>query len=374
MIIGCPTEIKPQEGRVGLTPAMTDAFVKHGHQVYMQRDAGEKSGFLNEEYIAAGAELLDEAQDVYAAAEMIMKVKEPLPEEYDYLREGQILFTYLHLAPDLQQTKALLEKKVVGFAYETVQLDNGALPLLSCMSEVAGCMSIQIAARLLEKTCGGRGILLNGVTGVEKGKVVIIGGGTVGTSAAKMAVGMGADVTVLDTNIERLTYLNDIFSGRIHTLMSNSYNIAKVVKEADSVIGAVLIPGAKAPVLVSRDMVKAMRPGSVLIDVAIDQGGSIETVDRITTHEAPYYIWDSKVHYAVANMPGAVPRTSTIALTNATLPYALKLADLGAEAACQADPALMKGLNVYKGKLTCQAVGEAQGLECLLPTDLFSQA
>ena len=363
MIIGCPTEIKPQEGRVGLTPAMADAFVKNKHTVYIQKAAGSKSGFSDEEYITAGAKILDTAKEIFDIAEMIIKVKEPLEEEYGLLRENQILFTYLHLAPDTKQTNALLASKVIGVAYETVQLDNGALPLLACMSEVAGRMSVQVAANMLESPNGGRGILLNGVSGVEKGNVVIIGGGTVGISAMKIAVGIGANVTVLDTNAQRLIYLDDVFGSRIQTLMSNSYNIAKAVRDADVVIGCVLIPGAKAPVLVSKEMVKQMRPGSVLIDVAIDQGGSIESIDRTTSHKEPYYIWDEKVHYAVPNMPGAVPRTSTMALTNVTLPYALKIANLGVEAACKADPALMKGLNVYKGKLVCQAVAEAQGAE-----------
>jgi len=360
MVVGCPMEIKAQEGRVGVTPAMVDAFVKNGHTVYIQKDAGVKSGFPDAEYAAAGAKILDTAKAVFDIADMIIKVKEPLESEYALLRENQILFTYLHLAPDPAQTQALLDKKIVGIAYETVQLDNGALPLLACMSEVAGRMSVQVAANMLESINGGRGILLNGVSGVEKGNVVVIGGGVVGTSAVKMAVGMGANVTVLDTNVQRLIYLDDIFGGRIQTLMSNSYNIAKAVQDADVVIGCVLIPGAKAPMLVTREMVKTMRPGSVLIDVAIDQGGSIESIDRTTSHKEPYYIWDGKVHYSVPNMPGAVPRTSTIALTNVTLPYALKIANMGAEAACKADPTLLKGLNVYKGKLVCQAVADAQ--------------
>lgn len=363
MKIGCPTEIKPQEGRVGVTPAMADAFVKHNHTIYIQKGAGQKSGFSDGEYAAVGAEMLGTAKEVFDTSDMIIKVKEPLEAEYDYFHEGQILFTYLHLAPDLRQTRALLDKKVIGIAYETVQLGTGALPLLACMSEVAGRMSIQVAARLLESTCSGRGILLGGVSGVEKGNVVIIGGGNVGTSAAKIAVGMGANVTVLDTNAQRLAYLDDIFGSRIQTLMSNSYNIANTVIGADVVVGCVLIPGAKTPVLVTNEMVAKMRAGSVLIDVAIDQGGSIESIDRITTHENPYFIKDGKVLYSVANMPGAVPRTSTMALTNVTLPYALKIADLGAEAACRVDPALARGVNVYKGKLTYQAVADSQGLE-----------
>lgn len=371
MIIGCPTEIKPQEGRVGVTPAMVDAFKKNGHTVNIQKGAGLKSGFLDEEYISAGAAILDTAKQVFDSSEMIIKVKEPLEAEYDLFHENQILFTYLHLAPDPKQTQALLEKKVIGLAYETVQLSNGALPLLACMSEIAGRMSVQVGAHLLESINGGRGILLYGVSGVEKGNVVIIGGGVVGTSAVKIAVGMGANVTVLDTSSQRLAYLDDIFGSRIQTLMSNSFNIANAVKNADVVIGCVLIPGAKAPVLVTNEMFSQMRAGSVLIDVAIDQGGSIEVIDRITTHEDPCYIKDGKVLYSVANMPGAVPRTSTMALTNVTLPYALRIANMGAEAACKADPALMKGLNVYKGKLTYKAVADDQGLEYTPADELF---
>ncbi len=371
MRIGCPKEIKPQEGRVGLTPAGADALVRAGHQVYMEKNAGECSGFTDEEYLAVGAQILATPAEVYATSDMIIKVKEPLVPEYDLLREGQTLFTYLHLAPDPGQTQALLRKKVTAVAYETVQLADGSLPLLSPMSEVAGRLSVQIGAHLLEANCGGRGVLLGGVSGVEKANVVIIGGGNVGLNAAKAASGFGANVTILDLNIKRLAYLDDIFGGRVQTLLSNSYNIAKAVKNADLVIGCVLIPGAKTPKLVTEEMVQAMRPGSAIVDVAIDQGGSIETIDRITTHENPYYVKHGVLHYSVANMPGAVPRTSTLALTGATLPYALKLANMGAEAACKADPALLKGLNTYKGKLTCQAVATAQNLEYTDPTTLL---
>lgn len=371
MRIGCPKEIKAQEGRVGLTPAGADALIRAGHSVYMEKDAGLNSGFSDQEYISLGAQILPTAKEVYDIAEMIIKVKEPLAPEYDLLHEGQILFTYLHLAPDPEQTQALLKKKVTGIAYETVQLNDRSLPLLSPMSEVAGRLSIQTGARLLESNCGGRGVLLGGVTGVEKANVVIVGGGNVGTNAAKMAVGLGANVTILDVNAKRLAYLDDIFGGRIQTLLSNSYNIALAVKNADLVVGCVLIPGAKAPKLVTEEMVKTMRPGSVLIDVAIDQGGSIESIDRITTHADPYFVKYGVLHYSVANMPGAVPRTSTLALTGATLPYALKIANLGAENACKADPALMKGLNTYNGHLTFQAVAEAQGLKYTDPADLF---
>ena len=371
MRIGCPKEIKAQEGRVGLTPAGVYAFVNAGHTVYIENNAGVNSGFTNEEYIAEGAEILPTAADVYAASDMIIKVKEPLAPEYDLLRENQILFTYLHLAPDPEQTEALLRNKVTGIAYETVQLADKSLPLLTPMSEVAGRLSVQTGAYLLESICGGRGVLLGGVTGVERANVVIVGGGNVGTNAAKMAVGLGANVTVLDISAKRLAYLDDIFDGRIQTLLSNPYNIARAVKEADLVVGCVLIPGARTPRLVTEKMVKAMRPGSVLVDVAIDQGGSIETIDRITTHSDPYFVKHGVIHYSVANMPGAVPRTSTLALTGATLPYALKIANMGAEAACKADPALMKGLNTYKGKLTYKAVADAQGLEYTDPATLF---
>ena len=371
MRIGCPKEIKAQEGRVGLTPAGVDALVRNGHEVYMEDNAGINSGFTNEEYVAVGAKILPRAEDVYGIADMIIKVKEPLLPEYDLLKEGQILFTYLHLAPDPAQTQALLKKKVTGIAYETVQLADRSLPLLAPMSEVAGRLSIQNGARMLESNCGGRGILLGGVTGVERANVVIVGGGNVGLNAAKMAVGLGANVTIIDLNAKRLAYLDDIFGGRVQTLLSNSYNIARAVENADLVVGCVLIPGAKAPKLVTEEMVKKMRPGSVLVDVAIDQGGSIETIDRITTHANPFFVKHGVIHYSVANMPGAVPRTSTLALTGATLPYAVKIANMGAEAACKADPALMKGLNTYNGHITFKAVADDQGLEYVDPATLF---
>ena len=341
MRIGCTKEIKAQEGRVGLTPAGVDALVRAGHTVYMEQGAGINSGFTDEEYVALGAHILPTPKEVFDISEMIIKVKEPLEPEYELFHEGQILFTYLHLAPDPEQTQALLKKKVTAIAYETVQLADRSLPLLMPMSEVAGRLSIQTGARLLESNCGGRGILLGGVSGVERANVVIVGGGNVGTNAAKMAVGLGANVTVLDISAKRLAYLDDIFGGRVQTLLSNSYNIANAVRSADLVVGCVLIPGAKAPKLVTEEMVKSMRPGSVLVDVAIDQGGSIETIDRITTHSDPYFVKHGVIHYSVANMPGAVPRTSTLALTGATLPYALKIANMGAEAACKADSALM---------------------------------
>lgn len=363
MKIGVPKETKAQENRVAITPAGADALVREGHNVFVERNAGLGSGFTDEEYEKTGAKILDAAKEVFDSAEMIIKVKEPLKEEFDLLHEGQILFTYLHLAPDAQQTAALLKKKVIGIAYETVQTENGALPLLSPMSEVAGRMSIQVGAHLLESINGGRGMLLGGVPGVEKAKVVVVGGGNVGMSAVKMAVGMGAQVTVLDVSLARLCYLDDIFGERVLTLMSNPLNIEKSVEEADLVVGAVLIPGARAPKLVKEYMVREMKPGSVLVDVAIDQGGSIETIDRVTTHDNPYFIKFGVVHYSVANMPGGVPRTSTFALTNATLPYAMQIAAKGAERAMRENPALLKGLNVYKGLLTYPSVAQAQNLE-----------
>lgn len=363
MIIGVPKEIKSFENRVGMTPACVDALVKYGHTVYIEKTAGCGSGFFDADYIEAGAKILNSAKEIFDKSEMIVKVKEPLPQEYDFFREGQLLFTYLHLAPDLEQTQALLNAKVTGIAYETVQLDDGSLPLLAPMSEVAGRMSVQVGARLLEKVNDGCGVLLGGVAGVAPAKVVVLGGGIVGTNAAKIAIGMGAQVTVLDVSIKRLAYLDDVFCGRAVTLMSNSYNISNAVKEADLVIGAVLMPGAKAPKLVNEDMVKAMKPGSVLVDVAIDQGGSIATMDRITTHERPYFIKYGVVHYSVANMPGAVPRTSTIALTNATLPYIIQIANKGIKKAVNENTALLKGVNTYKGYLTNKAVGAAHNLE-----------
>ena len=362
MIVGVPKEIKNNENRVGLTPSGVAALVQAGHQVIVQGSAGLGSGLTDEEYRKAGAEILPKAKDVWAGADMIIKVKEPLAQEYDLLREGLILFTYLHLAPDLPQTQALMKKKVVAIAYETVQPDNRTLPLLTPMSEIAGRMSIQIGAQFLEKPYGGKGVLLGGVPGVSRGKVAIIGGGTVGTNAAKMAVGLGAQVTIIDVNADRLRYLDDIFGGQVQTLASNSYNIAETVKEADLVVGAVLIPGAAAPKLVKEEMVAGMKPGSVIVDVAIDQGGSIETIDRVTTHSEPTYVKHGVLHYAVANMPGAVARTSTFALTNTTIPYALQLADKGWERAIKENPALARGVNVLDGKVTYQAVAEAHEL------------
>lgn len=362
MIIGVPKEIKNNENRVAITPAGVTDFVKHGHTVYIEKDAGIGSAIPNEEYTKAGARMLDTAKEVFAIADMIIKVKEPLAEEYDLFKEGQILFTYLHLAPAFELTKALLDKKIIGIAYETIQLADGSLPLLVPMSEVAGRMSVQIGAQFLERHEGGKGILLGGVPGVEPAKVVIIGGGIVGTNAAKMAVGMGAEVTILDKSAKRLAYLDDIFGGRVKTIMSNQYNIAKEVKNADLVIGAVLVAGAKAPKLVTEGMIQTMSEGSVVVDVAIDQGGSIETIDKITTHDAPVYKKHGVLHYAVANMPGAVARTSTFALTNVTIDYALEIADKGYKKALTDNIALRKGLNVINGKLTFEAVAKAHNL------------
>jgi alanine dehydrogenase len=362
MIIGVPKEIKPYENRVAVTPAGVVSFVQEGHSVYVEQSAGVGSGFTNDEYTEAGAKISASAAEVFGVADMVVKVKEPLPSEFGYFRENLILFTYLHLAPEPELTKTLLDRKVTSLAYETVQLENKTLPLLTPMSEVAGRRSIQVGARLLEKINGGRGILIGGVPGVEPANVVIVGGGVVGTNAAKMAVGLGGRVTVLDVSAARLGYLDDIFGNRVTTLISNAYNIAKCAKEADLLVGAVLIPGARAPKLVTEAMVKSMKPGAVIVDVAIDQGGTIETVDRVTTHADPFFIKHDVVHYSVANMPGAAPRTSTFALTNSTLPYALRIANKGVLAAMREDIALLRGLNTFGGKLTYKAVADAQSL------------
>lgn len=362
MRVGIPMEIKNNENRVAITPAGVDALNKAGHKVYVEKNAGLGSGFTNEDYQLVGATILDSAKEVWDSSEMIMKVKEPLPSEFQNFHEGLILFTYLHLAPELELTKALMDKQVVAIAYETVQLDNGSLPLLTPMSEVAGRMSIQIGAQFLEKPKGGKGILLGGVPGVAPANVAVIGGGIVGTNAAKMALGLGANVTIIDLSPDRLRHLDDIFHGNVNTIMSNSFNIAQVVKEADLVVGAVLIPGARAPKLVTEEMVKTMSPGSVIVDVAIDQGGSIETIDRVTTHSEPTYEIHGVVHYAVANMPGAVARTSTFALTNVTVPYALQIANKGYERAILENKALAKGVNVIKGHVTYEAVAKSLDL------------
>jgi len=360
MIIGIPREIKKNENRVGMTPAGVMDLVGNGHTVFVETKAGEGSGFTDKEYTEAGAQILKTAKEVWAKAEMIVKVKEPLAPEFGFFREGLVIYTYFHLAPEVELTQALLDKKVTAIAYETVQYDDGFLPLLAPMSEVAGRMSIQVGAHCLEKLHGGRGVLLGGVSGVAPGEVVIIGGGVVGTGAAKMAVGLGASVTILDISAKRLAYLDDIFAGRVRTLMSNKGNIASAVKNADLLIGGVLIPGAAAPKLVSEDMVKTMKPGSVIVDVAIDQGGCIETIDRVTYHDNPTFVKHGVVHYSVANMPGAVPRTSTFALTNVTLPYAIKLANLGVEKAVANDLPLQRGINTHRGFLTNEPVALAQ--------------
>lgn len=362
MIIAVAKEIKNNENRVGLTPAGAETLTQAGHTVLVEQGAGLGSGFSDKAYQKAGGVIVVERQELFGKAEMIIKVKEPLPEEYDLLREGQILYTYLHLAPEPGLTEALLQKKVVGIAYETIVGSHGELPLLAPMSEVAGRMAVQIGAQFLEKPYGGKGILLGGVPGVEAAQVVIVGGGIVGTNAAKMALGQGARVTVLDRSADRLRYLDDIFGGRVQTVMSNSYHIARWVRQADLLVGAVLLPGAKAPKLVSEEMVKTMEAGSVIVDVAIDQGGSVATIDRVTTHSEPTYEKYGVIHYAVANMPGAVARTSTLALTNVTLGYALQLANKGWQEALREDAGLAKGLNVVDGKVSCQAVAEALGL------------
>ncbi len=371
MIIGVPKEIKANENRVAITPAGVEAFVKAGHKVVIEKSAGLGSSITDKEYASAGAVMLESGKDVFAQADMIMKVKEPLKAEYDLMRENQVIFTYLHLAPEPALTKAMLDKKVIGIAYETVQPDDRSLPLLAPMSEVAGRMAVQIGARLLEKLSGGRGMLLGGVSGVAPAKVVIVGGGNVGANAAKMAVGLGADVTVLDVSVKRLAYLDDIFGNKIKNLISNSYNIAQALRGADLLVGAVLIPGAKAPKLITEEMVKSMNPGGAIVDVAIDQGGTVMTIDKVTSHADPTFIKHDIVHYSVPNIPGAVPRTSTFALTNATMPYALKLANMGAEAAMKADVALKRGLNTYKGKLTYKAVADDQGLEYTCADDVL---
>lgn len=372
MRIGVPKEVKNNENRVAMTPAGVFNLKSAGHEVLIETGAGLGSSFTDEEYVEAGATIVATAKEAWDA-EMVMKVKEPLPSEYEYFREGLILFTYLHLAPELELTQAMLEKKVVGIAYETVQLPNNSLPLLAPMSEVAGRMATQIGAQYLEKINGGKGILLSGVPGVSRGKVTIIGGGQAGTNAAKIAVGMGARVTVLDLSVERLRQLDEIFGDDIQTLVSNPFNIAESVKDSDLVIGCVLIPGAKAPKLVSEEMVKSMAPGSVLVDIAIDQGGIFETSDRVTTHDDPTYVKHGVVHYAVANMPGAVPRTSTMALTNVTVPYALQIANKGYKQACLDNPSLQKGLNTLEGYVTYKAVAEAQGLEYVAAETLLNK-
>ncbi|MBP1968895.1 alanine dehydrogenase [Virgibacillus natechei] len=361
MNIGIPREIKNSENRVAMAPSGVFTLKNAGHDVYVETGAGLGSGFTDEQYEEAGAVITSTAKETWSQ-EMVMKVKEPLPEEYDYFYEGLILFTYLHLAAEPELTKELIDKKVVGIAYETVQLSNGTLPLLTPMSEVAGRMALQTGAQFLEKPKGGKGIILGSIPGVKRGKVTVIGGGVVGTNAAKLAVGIGADVTIIDLSPERLRQLDDLFGSSINTMMSNPMNIGAEVAESDLVIGAVLIPGARAPKLVTEAMVKDMPEGSVIVDVAIDQGGVIETSDRITTHDDPTFIKHGVLHYSVANMPGAVPRTSTIGLTNVTVPYALQLANKGVVKACQDNEALLKGINTLDGYVTYEAVAQSHDL------------
>lgn len=360
MKIGLPKEIKDNEYRVGLVPAGVKALTQDGHEVLVETNAGGGSGFTDDEYRAAGAKIGGSADEVWGWAEMIVKVKEPIAAEYPRLKPGLLLFTYLHLAPDPKQTDALVQKQVTGVAYETIVGPHGGLPLLTPMSEVAGRLSVQVGATYLMKPNGGRGILLGGVPGVAPGEVVIIGGGVVGLNAAKMAVGLGAQVTILETSAERMAYLDDVFGNRIVTLASNPYTLAESVSKADVVVGGVLIPGAAAPKLVTRDMIRTMKKGSVVVDVAVDQGGCFETT-HATTHSHPVYDVDGVIHYCVANMPGAVPRTSTFALTNVTLPYAKRLAKMGFKDAIAKDPGLREGVNTYAGHITCEPVASAQG-------------
>ncbi|GAB3895642.1 alanine dehydrogenase [Spirosoma agri] len=372
MVIGVPKEIKNNENRVALTPAGVTELRKHGHTVYVQVNAGEGSGFEDEEYISAGAIMLPSIEEVYGIAEMIMKVKEPIASEYDLIKEDQLLFTYFHFASSEELTQAMLAKGAVCLAYETVERPDRSLPLLVPMSEVAGRMAIQEGAKYLEKPLKGRGILLGGVPGVKPANVLILGGGIVGTQAAKMAAGLGAHVTIMDVSLARLRYLSDIMPPNVQTMMSNEYNIRDMIKVCDLIVGAVLIPGAKAPHLITRDMLTLMRPGTVLVDVAVDQGGCIETC-RPTTHEDPTFIIDGVVHYCVANMPGAVPYTSTLALTNATLPYALQLANKGWQQACRDNMDLQLGLNVVDGKVVYQGVADAFGLPLTPVSEVLSE-
>ncbi|MGI6081103.1 MAG: alanine dehydrogenase [Candidatus Avilachnospira sp.] len=362
MRIGCAKEIKNREYRVGLTPDNVKSYVRAGHEVFIEKGAGLGSGFTDEEYERAGAKLCATAAETWGNSDMMVKVKEPLKEEYGYFREGMIIFTYLHLAADRELTDAMLESKVAGFAYETLIEKDRSIPMLIPMSQIAGRLSIQEGAKYLEKTFGGEGVLLAGVPGTPKAKIVIVGGGTVGTNACKIAVGMGADVTVLDIDMNRLSYLDDIFGARIQTLVSTDTNIENSLKEADLTVGSVLIPGKAAPKLIKREYLKEMKRGSVIVDVAVDQGGCCETT-KMTSHDDPIFEVDGVVHYCVGNMPGAVPRTSTIALTNATLKYGLKLASKGLEAACKNDPVMSSGVNTYAGKLTCKNVADSFGME-----------
>lgn len=370
MIVGILKEIKAEENRVCMTPAGVEIMKQNGHAVLVEKDAGIGSGFVDAAYVEVGAEMVDTPKEIYDRADMVMHVKEPIPSEYDLIREDQIVFTYLHLAADEQQTNALIKSKAICIAYETIQKTDGSLPLLTPMSEVAGRMAIQQGAKYLEMAQGGRGILLGGVPGVDPGTVVVIGGGAVGTNAAKMACGLGAKVYIIDMSLERLRYLSDVMPSNCFLLMSSPATLRKLVKEADVVVGAVLVPGAKAPKLVTREMLKTMKKGAVLVDVAIDQGGCFET-SKATTHGDPIYIVDGVVHYCVANMPGAVPKTSTLALTNATLPYAVEIANKGWKKAMKESTEIKLGANVVKGKVTCKGVSDAFDLEYTLIDELF---
>jgi alanine dehydrogenase len=373
MLVGTVREIKDNENRVGLVPGGAHALVDAGHEVIVESGAGRGSGIPDREYVAAGASIVPTAEEAWARADAIVKVKEPLPPEYTRMREGQILFTYLHLAPLPDLTQVLIDRGVTAIAYETIELADGSLPLLVPMSEVAGRMAVQVGIHYLEKPSGGRGVLLGGVPGVPPAKVIIVGGGVVGTNAAKMALGLGARVSILERSIPRMQYIDDVFSGHVATVMSNPVNIARSVQRADLLIGAVLIPGAAAPHLVTRAMIGKMKRGSVIVDVAVDQGGCVETT-RPTSHSEPTFEVDGVLHYCVPNMPGAVPRTSTFALTNATLPYLMHIANRGVAAATREDPALAGGVNTFRGHLTCEPVARAQGRKFqpflpLLPKD-----
>ena len=358
MKVGCVKEIKKHEYRVGLTPSDVKSYTNRGHKIFIEKNAGQAAGFNDDLYAKSGAVLCDKREEVYHEADMIIKVKEPLQEEYDFFREDQILYTYLHLAANKELTEAMLRKKIKGVAYETIENSEGQLPCLKPMSEIAGRLAVQEGAKYLEKTFGGRGVLLGGVPGVARGKVGILGGGVVGTNACKIASGMGADVTILDISATRLAYLDDIFGSRITTLYSTEANIEQVLRDSDVVIGAVLLPGAKAPTLVNREHLKIMKDGAVIVDVAVDQGGCVETIHP-TTHDDPVYVIDGVVHYGVANMPGAVALSSTLALTSTTLPYGLLIAELGLEKACKKSIEISKGVNLYKGECTYENVAKA---------------
>ena len=369
--VGVPTEVKKDEYRVGMRPVGTEILTRDGQKVYIQSGAGLGCGYDDAMYKAAGATILSTAEEIWAACDMIVKVKEPQPQEVALIRDGQTVFTYFHFAADKELTEGCLSQGCISVAYETLTDDLGHLPLLTPMSEVAGRMAVQVGARFLEKPQGGQGVLLGGVPGVEPAEVVIIGGGVVGINSAKMAVGMGAKVTILDVSADRMRYLDDVFNGRVQLVMSNSYNIARAVESADLLVGGVLIPGKKAPHLVTEAMVKTMKQGSVIVDVAIDQGGCIETIDRVTYHSDPVYVQHGVVHYSVGNMPGAVARTSTLALTNVTTPYAVQLANRGWKTACKEDHALALGINTHAGNVICKGVSEAFGYEFIPPEQIL---